>query len=192
MSCGVESDMICAELYARGASCSSQHTERAVHSSQRPPESHQTNGSALAVRMKHGEAFDESRLVKPSDWDDGDDEGDLAHFEARKSEEFEKMKRQVASEKSEAAPAVPAAPAPAPAPIAPAPASTGSENAPLLHSRVEICELAAKPKLNGRLGTAISWDPDTARYGVQLDSTDASLGTICVAVKPANLRASSS
>ena len=58
--------------------------------------------------------------------------------------------------------------------------------------RVEICELAAKPKLNGRLGTAISWDPDTARYGVQLDSTDASLGTICVAVKPANLRASSS
>ena len=105
------------------------------------------------------------------------------------SEEFEKMKRQVASEKSEAAPA----PAPAvPAPSAPAPASTGSENAPLLHSRVEICELAAKPKLNGRLGTAISWDPDTARYGVQLDSTDASLGTICVAVKPANLRASSS
>ena len=145
--------------------------------------------------MKKGEAFDESRLVKPSDWDDGDDEGDLANFEARMSEEFEKMKRQVASEKSEAAPAAPAAPAPAPAvpaPSAPAPASPGSENAPLLHSRVEICELAAKPKLNGRLGTAISWDPDTARYGVQLDSTDASLGTICVAVKPANLRASSS
>ena len=140
--------------------------------------------------MKQGEAFDESRLVKPSDWDDGDDEGDLANFEARMSEEFEKMKRQVASEKEEAAPS--AATAPAPAPIAPAPASTGSENAPLLHSRVEICELAAKPKLNGRLGTAISWDPDTARYGVQLDSTDASLGTICVAVKPANLRASSS
>ena len=43
-----------------------------------------------------------------------------------------------------------------------------------------------------RYGTAISWDPDTARYGVQLDSTDVSLGTICVAVKPANLRASSS
>ena len=147
--------------------------------------------------MKQGEAFDESRLVKPSDWDDGNDEGELANFEARMSEEFEKMKRQVASEKSETAPsatapAPSAATAPAPAPIAPAPASTGSENAPLLHSRVEICELAAKPKLNGRLGTAISWDPDTARYGVQLDSTDASLGTICVAVKPANLRASSS
>ena len=145
--------------------------------------------------MKAGEAFDESRLVKPSDWDDGDDESDLAMFESRMNDEFERMKRQVASEKSEAAPAAPAAPAPAPAvpePSAPAPASTGSENAPLLHSRVEICELAAKPKLNGRLGTAISWDPDTARYGVQLDSTDASLGTICVAVKPANLRASSS
>lgn len=142
--------------------------------------------------MKAGEAFDESRLVKPSDWDDGDDESDLAMFESRMNDEFERMKRQVASEKSEAAPAAPA-PAPAvPAPSAPAPASTGSENAPLLHSRVEICELAAKPKLNGRLGTAISWDPDTARYGVQLDSTDASLGTICVAVKPANLRASSS
>ena len=142
--------------------------------------------------MKKGEAFDESRLVKPSDWDDGDDEGDLAMFESRMNDEFERMKRQVASEKSEAAPAAPA-PAPAvPEPSAPAPASTGSENAPLLHSRVEICELAAKPKLNGRLGTAISWDPDTARYGVQLDSTDASLGTICVAVKPANLRASSS
>ena len=147
--------------------------------------------------MKAGEAFDESRLVKPSDWDDGDDESDLAMFESRMNDEFERMKRQVASEKSEAAPsatapAPSAATAPAPAPIAPAPASTGSENAPLLHSRVEICELAAKPKLNGRLGTAISWDPDTARYGVQLDSTDASLGTICVAVKPANLRASSS
>ena len=142
--------------------------------------------------MKAGEAFDESRLVKPSDWDDGDDESDLAMFESRMNDEFERMKRQVASEKSEAAPAAPA-PAPAvPAPSAPAPASTGSENAPLLHLRVEICELAAKPKLNGRLGTAISWDPDTARYGVQLDSTDASLGTICVAVKPANLRASSS
>ena len=142
--------------------------------------------------MKAGEAFDESRLVKPSDWDDGDDESDLAMFESRMNDEFERMKRQVASEKSEAAPAAPA-PAPAvPAPSAPAPASTGSETAPLLHSRVEICELAAKPKLNGRLGTAISWDPDTARYGVQLDSTDASLGTICVAVKPANLRASSS
>jgi len=139
--------------------------------------------------MKAGEAFDESRLVKPSDWDDGDDESDLAMFESRMNDEFERMKRQVASEKSEDAPS---ATAPAPAPIAPAPASTGSENAPLLHSRVEICELAAKPKLNGRLGTAISWDPDTARYGVQLDSTDASLGTICVAVKPANLRASSS
>lgn len=142
--------------------------------------------------MKAGEAFDESRLVKPSDWDDGDDESDLAMFESRMNDEFGRMKRQVASEKSEAAPAAPA-PAPAvPAPSAPAPASTGSENAPLLHSRVEICELAAKPKLNGRLGTAISWDPETARYGVQLDSTDASLGTICVAVKPANLRASSS
>ena len=142
--------------------------------------------------MKAGEAFDESRLVKPSDWDDGDDESDLAMFESRMNDEFERMKRQVASEKSEAAPAA-TAPAPAvPEPSAPAPASPGSENAPLLHSRVEICELAAKPKLNGRLGTAISWDPDTARYGVQLDSTDASLGTICVAVKPANLRASSS
>ena len=142
--------------------------------------------------MKAGEAFDESRLVKPSDWEDGDDESELAMFESRMNDDFERMKRQVASEKSEAAPAAPA-PAPAvPAPSAPAPASTGSENAPLLHSRVEICELAAKPKLNGRLGTAISWDPDTARYGVQLDSTDASLGTICVAVKPANLRASSS
>jgi hypothetical protein len=142
--------------------------------------------------MKKGEAFDQSRLVKPSDWDDGDDESDLAMFESRMNDEFERMKRQVASEKSEAAPAAPA-PAPAvPEPSAPAPASPGSENAPLLHSRVEICELAAKPKLNGRLGTAISWDPDTARYGVQLDSTDASLGTICVAVKPANLRASSS
>jgi hypothetical protein len=142
--------------------------------------------------MKNGEAFDESRLVKPSDWDDGDDESDLAMFESRMNDEFERMKRQVASEKSEAAPAA-TAPAPAvPEPSAPAPASPGSENAPLLHSRVEICELAAKPKLNGRLGTAISWDPDTARYGVQLDSTDASLGTICVAVKPANLRASSS
>ena len=142
--------------------------------------------------MKKGEAFDQSRLVKPSDWDDGDDESDLAMFESRMNDEFERMKRQVASEKSEAAPAAPA-PAPAvPEPSAPAPASPGSENAPLLHSRVEICELAAKPKLNGRLGTAISWDPDTARYGVHLDSTDASLGTICVAVKPANLRASSS
>ena len=142
--------------------------------------------------MKNGEAFDESRLVKPSDWDDGDDESDLAMFESRMNDEFERMKRQVASEKSEAAPAA-TAPAPAvPEPSAPAPASPGSENAPLLHSRVEICELAAKPKLNGRLGTAISWDPDTARYGVQLDSTDVSLGTICVAVKPANLRASSS
>ena len=47
--------------------------------------------------MKAGESFDESRLVKPSDWDDGDDEGDLANFEARMSVEFEMLKRQVAS-----------------------------------------------------------------------------------------------
>ena len=61
-----------------------------------------------------------------------------------------------------------------------------------LEERVVLHGLSARPELNGRSGTAVSFDPDTARYGVQLDSTDASLGTICVAVKPANLRASSS
>ena len=46
---------------------------------------------------------------------------------------------------------------------------------PLLGRRVVINGLVAKPELNGRTGTAVSFDDDKGRYSVELDDTSSSL-----------------
>ena len=56
------------------------------------------------------------------------------------------------------------------------------QETPLLGSRVVINGLVAKPELNGRTGTAVSFDDDKGRYSVELDDTSSSL-----MIKPCNL-----
>jgi hypothetical protein len=53
---------------------------------------------------------------------------------------------------------------------------------PLLGKRVVINGLVAKPELNGRTGTALSFDDDKGRYFVELDQSSTSL-----MIKPCNL-----
>ena len=52
----------------------------------------------------------------------------------------------------------------------------------LLSRRVVIIGIVAKPELNGRTGTALSFDDDKGRYLVELDQSSASL-----MIKPCNL-----
>jgi hypothetical protein len=51
----------------------------------------------------------------------------------------------------------------------------------LLGRRVVINGLVAKPELNGRTGTAVSFDDDKGRYSVELDDTSSFM------IKPCNL-----
>ena len=55
------------------------------------------------------------------------------------------------------------------------------QETPLLGSRVAINGLVARPELNGRTGTAVSFDDDKGRYSVELDDTSS------VMIKPCNL-----
>ena len=55
------------------------------------------------------------------------------------------------------------------------------QETPLLGRCVIINGLVAKPELNGRTGTAVSFDDDTARYSVELDETSTLM------IKPCNL-----
>jgi hypothetical protein len=43
-------------------------------------------------------------------------------------------------------------------------------------TKTVINELSAKPELNGRTGTALSFDDDEGRYKVELDETSSSFG----------------
>jgi hypothetical protein len=52
----------------------------------------------------------------------------------------------------------------------------------LLGKRVVINGLVAKPELNGRTGTALSFDDDKGRYFVELDESSTAL-----MIKPCNL-----
>jgi ankyrin repeat protein len=52
---------------------------------------------------------------------------------------------------------------------------------PLLGRRVVINGLVARPELNGRTGTAVSFDDDKGRYSVELDDTSSFM------IKPCNL-----
>ena len=102
-------------------------------------------------------------------------------------------------------PAAPPPPPPAtPPPTAP-PAAAGASTSPtsspaslaqtfaspsasapaLLQRRVELRGLSGRPELNGCRGVAVSFDPKTGRYGVQLDGK----GREKVALRPATLRA---
>ncbi len=56
------------------------------------------------------------------------------------------------------------------------------QETPLLGRRVVINGLVAKPELNGRTGTAVSFDIAKGRYSVELDDTSSSLR-----IKPCNL-----
>ncbi len=56
------------------------------------------------------------------------------------------------------------------------------QETPLLGRRVIINGHVAKPELNGRTGTAVSFDDDKGRYSVELDDTSSSL-----MIKPCNL-----
>ena len=59
--------------------------------------------TATLASMLPGQKFDESRLVKPGDWDklaaDADDD-DLLDFEARMESDFAALKAEVAAEKA--------------------------------------------------------------------------------------------
>ena len=57
----------------------------------------------LTTSMLPGQKFDESRLVKPGDWDKlaaDDDEDDLVDFEAQMESDFAALKAEVAAEKA--------------------------------------------------------------------------------------------
>ena len=56
------------------------------------------------------------------------------------------------------------------------------KEAPLLGRRVTINGLVTKPELNGRTGTALSFDDDMERYSVELDESASSF-----MIKPCNL-----
>jgi hypothetical protein len=56
------------------------------------------------------------------------------------------------------------------------------QETPLLGRRVVINGLVAKPELNGRTGTAVSFDDGKGRYSVELDGTSSFL-----MMKPCNL-----
>ena len=43
-------------------------------------------------------------------------------------------------------------------------------------TKTVINELSAKPELNGRTGTALTFDDDEGRYKVELDETSSSFG----------------
>jgi hypothetical protein len=70
--------------------------------------------------------------------------------------------------------------------VTPSPSGQGSTmdtpTMPLLGSRVVINGLVAKPELNGRTGTAVTFDDDKGRYSVALDGTSSSF-----MIKPCNL-----
>ena len=56
-------------------------------------------------------------------------------------------------------------------------AAAGADGAPpaadlLLHQRVRIVGLSARPQLNGRIGTVTTYDSRSGRYGIQLDDGD--------------------
>ena len=53
---------------------------------------------------------------------------------------------------------------------------------PLLGRRVLIKGIVAKPELNGRTGTAVSFDDDKGRYSVELDETSSAF-----MIQPCNL-----
>ena len=63
--------------------------------------------------------------------------------------------------------------------------ATDATHAPLLRRRVLLHGLSARPELNGRTGVAVSFDPNTGRYGVQLDGSGGRAEK--VALRPANL-----
>ena len=57
----------------------------------------------VPASMLPGQKFDESRLVKPGDWDKlaaDDDEDDLLDFEAQMESDFATLKAEVAAEKA--------------------------------------------------------------------------------------------
>ena len=56
------------------------------------------------------------------------------------------------------------------------------QETPMLGRRVIIVGLVAKPELNGRAGTALSFDDDKGRYFVNLDEPCSSM-----LLKPCNL-----
>ena len=60
------------------------------------------------ARQVESRAFDESRLVKPEDWD-VDDELVMDQFAARVQADFDALKKQVASERAPATTAAPRA-----------------------------------------------------------------------------------
>ena len=62
------------------------------------------------------------------------------------------------------------------------PIRSKKQETPLLFRRVVINGLVTKPELNGRVGTALSFDDDKGRYSVELDQTSTSF-----MIKPCNL-----
>ena len=68
-----------------------------------PCTSHVNAAPTTLASMLPGQKFDESRLVKPGDWDklaaDADDD-DLLDFEARMESDFAALKAEVATEKA--------------------------------------------------------------------------------------------
>ena len=63
--------------------------------------------------------------------------------------------------------------------------SSATATPALLQRRVELRGLSGRPELNGRRGVAVSFDPKTGRYGVQLDGKVREK----VALRPDNIQA---
>ena len=137
--------------------------------------------------MLPGQEFDESRLVKPGEWDslaggDEDDDAAMAELEQRMNAEMLKIKQEVKAERGSAELKQPVASSKAVAAAAP-PASSKATNSavPALDKPAEESRLPAgtpmtviglrgAPEHNGKRGKVTSFDEESGRYEILLVS----------------------
>lgn len=135
--------------------------------------------------MLPGQEFDESRLVKPGEWDslaggDEDDDAAMAELEARMNAEMLKIKEEVKAERGTTELKQPAASSKAAAPTVPAASSKPAVSAvpvpekPAEESRLPagtpmtVIGLRGAPEHNGKRGKVLSFDEESGRYEILL------------------------
>jgi len=135
--------------------------------------------------MLPGQDFDESRLVKPGEWDSlaGGDENDdaaMAELEQRMNAEMLKIKEEVKAERGRAELKQPVASSKAVAAAAPPASSKATSSAvPALDkpasrlpagTPMTVIGLRGAPEHNGKHGKVMSFDEESGRYEILLAS----------------------
>ena len=134
--------------------------------------------------MPPDRAFDESRLVKPGEWDtlaggDEDDESMMAELEARMNADMLKIKEEVKAARGTTAKKQPAASSKtaalaagskAAAPAAPAVEKPAEESRLPAGTPMTVIGLRGAPEHNGKRGKVLSFDEESGRYEIMLTS----------------------